>query len=339
MKNNLDVTGLTCLTADIGGTNVRFGVVNRDPDAHGRPLITEQMVYPCSSFDSIDIAMETYLDHIGKPLPEIVCMAVAGPVKNNIVRMTNREWLISGSELTSRFGFREVMILNDAAAIAYATRVISDAELKSIKPGCAVGEAPAAVIAAGTGIGVAAILPFGDRWHPVSSEAGHISLSPRTARESVVFDRIAAKANAITAELLLSGEGIRRLYFTLADVAGTKADDLSSREVTQLALDGEDDICVEVIDMYSNLLGGFAGDIALMFGARGGVYLAGKVMRQIEPVLSKSPQFRERFENKGPIKHFMTEIPVDMIALDEPGLLGASAWLDHSIAARTRVSQ
>ncbi len=332
--NNSQAKGLTCLTADIGGTNARFGVVNRDLKTSSRPRITEQRIYPCSSFDSIDVAMETYRNDIGMPLPEIVCMAVAGPVKNNIVHMTNRDWLISGTELTNRFGFEKVIILNDAAAIACATRIIGADELKVIKPGRPVGDAPAAVIAAGTGIGVAAIVPFGDHWYPLASEAGHIPLAPQSAREVAVFDKIQTKSSAMSAELLLSGGGIRRLYFALAAVAGVAVDALSSEEITQRALDDEDKICVETLEIYCSLLGAFAGDIALMFGARGGIYLAGNILRQLEPILSSSAKLRENFENKGPMLHLMSDIPVNMITLDEPGLVGASAWLDHSVSAR-----
>ena len=205
MKNEVELTKFTCLTADVGGTNVRFGVVNHDPANGGRPIITEQMIYPCASFESIDVAVETYRQDIDQPLPEIACVAVAGPVKNNNVRMTNRDWLISGNELTDRFGFNEVILLNDAEAIAYATRVISPEELKNIKPGKPYDSAPAAVITAGTGVGVASIAPFDGQWYPLASEAGHITLSPRTPKEVAVFEFIRSVSGAISAELLLCG--------------------------------------------------------------------------------------------------------------------------------------
>jgi glucokinase len=336
MKNSLDTTGFTTLSIDIGGTNVRFGVGNHGSDPSSRPRITNQMVYPCESFDSIDVAMETYRKHIGVPLPEFACMAVAGPVKNNIVRMTNRDWLISGSELTNRFGFEKLIILNDAAAIAYATRVISAAEFKTIKSGRPLFEAPAAVITAGTGIGVATIVPFGDHWHPLASEAGHVSLAAQNAKEAAIFERIKKGSIAISAEVLLSGEGIRRLYFALAALDGVIVDEVTSEEITQRALNDEDKICVEALEIYCNLLGTFAGDIALTVGARGGIYLAGNVLRQVEPLLYKSTQFRESFENKGAMQPFLSDIPVNVITLEEPGLVGASAWLSHSISARSR---
>ena len=341
MKSDLEATQFSYLTADIGGTNVRFGVVNGAPRQGGRPTIIEQKIYPCAAFDSIDVAMETYRDHIGVPLPEIACVAVAGPVKNNIVRMTNRDWLISGTELTSRFGFEQVVILNDAAAIAYATRVISDGELKTIKPGVALDEAPAAVITAGTGVGVSAIVPFGDNWYPLPSEAGHVTLAPQTPTEVALFNTIKNETQgAISAEMLLSGSGIRRLYFALAAVRGSIANDsITPEEITRQALDGADKLCRETMEIYSNLLGAFAGDMALTFGARGGMYLAGNVLRQVEPVISGSEQFRESFENKGAMVQYLSEIPVNMITLDEPGLVGASAWFDHSVSAPSRVNQ
>ena len=336
MKNNLDDTEFSCLTADVGGTNVRFGVVNHNADKSSRPLITEQMIYPCASFESIDVAVETYRKDINKPLPEIACVAVAGPVKNNNVRMTNRDWMISGNDLTDRFGFQEVILLNDAEAIAYATRVIGPTELKLIKSGQALDQAPAAVITAGTGVGVASIAPFDGRWYPLASEAGHITLAPRTPKEIALFDFIRSVAGSISAELLLSGEGIRRMYYALAAVEGIAVEKSKPKEIAERAVDNSDPLAVETLTIYCSLLGAFAGDIALTFGARGGMYLAGNVMRTIEPFLAKSDQFCENFENKRSMLHYLTDIPVNVIMVEEPGMVGASAWLDHSVAERSR---
>jgi glucokinase len=332
MTNDMEASEFTCLTADVGGTNVRFGVVHRGSEPCNRPLIEEQMIYPCSSFDSIDVAMETYRSHLGVPLPQVACVAVAGPVKDNIVRMTNRDWLISGTDLTKRFGFEKVFILNDAEAIAYATRVIDESELKTIKPGTPLPDAPAAVITAGTGVGVAAIAPFGGQWFPLASEAGHVNLAPHTDRHVQLFEQIEADSSSISAELLLSGEGIRRLYLALAAISGVTAIEAEPKEIVQRALDGADDVCTETMKVYCDLMGAFAGDIALTFGARGGVYLAGNVLRQVQPFLSGSGQFRKSFENKGAMAQYLAEVPVNAITTDEPGLVGASAWFDHAIA-------
>lgn len=329
----------SCLTADVGGTNVRFGVVNHNGAGNSPPLITEQMIYPCATFESIDVAVERYRKDIDKPLPGIACVAVAGPVKNNHVRMTNRDWMISGADLTTRFGFEEVILLNDAEAIAYATRVINPTELKLIKSGQALEQAPAAVITAGTGVGVASIASFDGSWYPLASEAGHITLSPRTAKENAIFDFIRAVSGSISAEVMLSGEGIRRMYYALAAVEGVTVEKSKPKEIAERGIEGRDQLAVETLEIYCSLLGAFAGDIALTFGARGGVYLAGNVMRTIEPFLVKSGQFRECFENKRSMLHYLTDIPVSVIMVEEPGMVGASAWLDHSIAARSRAGR
>jgi glucokinase len=198
-------------------------------------------------------------------------------------------------------------------------------------------EAPAAVITAGTGIGVATIVPFGEHWHPLASEAGHVTLAAQNAKEAAIFERIKKDSPSISAELLLSGEGIRRLYFALAALDGVIVDEVMSEEITQRALNDEDKICVETLEIYCNLLGTFAGDIALTVGARGGIYLAGNVLRQVEPFLSKSTQFRKSFENKGAMQQFLSDIPVNVITVEEPGLIGASAWIEHSISTRSQV--
>ncbi|NND53849.1 MAG: glucokinase [Gammaproteobacteria bacterium] len=339
MKTSLSDMDFSCLTADVGGTNVRFGVVNHKANDPSRPLITDQMIYPCASFESIDVAVETYRDQLKQPLPGIACVAVAGPVKNNIVRMTNRDWMISGMDLTSRFGFEEVILLNDAEAIAYATRVIDPSELRNVKPGQAMEGSPTAVITAGTGVGVSSIAPFDGRWYPLASEAGHISLSPHTAKEIALFDFVRSVSGSISAELMLCGEGIRRIYYALAAIEGIVVEKAEPKEIAELALKGEDPLAVETLEIYSSLLGSYAGDIALTFGARGGVYLAGNVMRTIEPFLAKHDQFRTSFENKRSMMHYLEEIPVNVIMVEEPGMVGASAWLDHSLATRSRLGR
>lgn len=335
MKNNHDTTGFSCLTADIGGTNVRFGV-SHQADPSSRPLITDQMIYPCASFESIDVAVETYRNHIKTPLPQIACVAVAGPVKNNIVRMTNRDWLISGMELTNRFGFQEVILLNDAEAIAYVTRVVSPAELEVVKPGDRVADAPAAVIAAGTGLGVAAIAQLGGQWYPLASEAGHITLAPRTDQEIAAYQYIEKSSGPISAELLLCGEGIRRLYFAVAAAAGVSPDEATPKQIAERASGEEDSLCVQAMEIYSSLLGRFASNIALTFGARGGIYFAGNVLRQVKPFLVRSKQFRRSFESNEPMRSYLADIPVELMTLEEPGMVGASVWLEHALSARVK---
>jgi glucokinase len=308
------------LVGDVGGTHARFAVVDTSGPApwriHNKGDLTAQ-------FGRFTEALSEYLKEAGVPsLPTTAVIAVAGPVSAGSVTFTNRAWTISESELR-QFGFAEVLLINDFAALALASEVLGAGDLRTIGPALAgVRGAPISIVGAGTGFGVSCLVRAGDRVIPVATEGGHIGFAPSSEREVGVWRVLEERFGRASVERILSGPGIENLHQALQGTHGNPGALLPAAEITARALIG-DPACSATLTMFCSILGTVAGDLALAHGARGGVYLAGGIGQQIATFLAASP-FRARFESKGRLSHFVKSIPTTLIMNSEAALLGAA---------------
>ena len=173
----------TALLADIGGTNTRFAMLDKE----GR--IGAPTVFPTAANETLEAAIQHWMDETGHR-PDAAALAVAGPVTGDVVALTNHPWRISASGLAARFGFAPVCVMNDVAAIARALPDLPDSAFRPLKPGTANPEAARLVVAPGTGLGVAALLPAKTGFHVASSEGGHVTLAARDAAEAALLERL-----------------------------------------------------------------------------------------------------------------------------------------------------
>mgnify|MGYP006151054659 FL=1 len=78
--------------------------------------------------------------------------------------------------------------------------------------------------------------------------------------------------------------------------------------------------------MYgAGLLGSVVGDMALLYGVQGGVYLAGGILPKIRDFLIGS-SFVPRFLNKGSMREALERIPVKLVEHGQLGVVGAAKW-------------
>lgn len=179
-----------------------------------------------------------------------------------------------------------------------------------------------AVLGPGTGLGVGAFLPP-DR--ALVTEGGHASLAAQDAREEAVIGRLRARFGGhVSAERTLSGQGIENLHAALAELAGTPVPDRSAAEVTEAALAGACPVCREALEMFCAMLGGVAGNLALLYGARGGVFVAGGIPPRFPEFLVAS-EFRARFEAKGRFAEWLRPVPTWLVLRKDPAMLGLEA--------------
>ncbi|MBL6853682.1 MAG: glucokinase [Alphaproteobacteria bacterium] len=316
------------LVGDIGGTHSRFAVVDVSQPIrrieHRRDL--------GGTVTSFNEALRTYLDRAGLPaLPGAIALSVAGPVTAGAVVLTNRAWQISEQDLRA-FGFRDVLLINDFAALAFAVSSLEPAAVRTIGPSLEglPGE-PISIVGAGTGFGAACLARFHNRTVPVATEGGHAGFAPGNDREMAVLKVLAGRFGHVSIERVLSGPGIGNLYGALMQIAGRRALPLDAAEI--VARRAADENCRDAIDLFCAIYGAVAGDFALMHGARGGVFLAGGIAQKIEPVLAASA-FRERFENKGRLSHYVKGIPTKLILSEDTAYIGiANASLAFRDAA------
>jgi glucokinase len=313
------------IVADIGGTNARFGLVTGSDAGSGNVSVEQQRQYLGADFADFNSVFEHYRDSLAGINPTQACIAVAGPVKDQQVNMTNLNWSISSCEARKSFELDRFELINDYTAQIYATLILAPDELSTICEGKNNLNAPRCVIGPGTGLGVAAIAPCEKRWAILSGEGGHINLASTGKYETSVIELIAPEKGVVSAETVLSGPGIVRLYKAICELEGYPVIFETPPEVTNAAKSASDPVASKAMSMFCRLLGGMVGDMALTFGAQGGTYLAGGILPRIETLLKQS-EFESCFKSKGVMSHYLDDINVSLITANDAALKGAACW-------------
>ncbi|NYI94410.1 glucokinase [Streptomonospora nanhaiensis] len=312
------------LVADIGGTNARFGLLEA-PGA--RPARVARL----EGADHADLAAAAtaYLAGAGAAgPPAAACVAVAGPVTGDRVKLTNSAWDFSVADTRHRLGLAHLEVVNDFAALAMALPRLEDGDIVSLGGPPHRAEGPKAVLGPGTGLGVAGLVPVpGGGWVPVSGEGGHVDVPAVAEREVAVVELLRAEQGTVTAECLLCGPGLARLHGALARLRGLPD---PGRTAAQICAERGDPLCAETLEVFCDLLGGFAGNAALTLGATGGVYLGGGILPRITALVQASG-FRRRFEEKQRMTDYLKGIATSLIVARDPALLGAAARLEQCL--------
>jgi len=311
----------TWLVGDIGGTNARFGLVSPDGKLlHSRAL-------PDQDYRTIEEAIVAFLTERGTlSMPHQGAIAIASAITGDRVAMTNHPWSFSVSELKTRFGFERFEVINDFTALALALPRLGPEDRVAVGEGTAVAGAPIAVLGPGSGLGVSGLVPSGSRWIALSGEGGHATMCPATDRESAVLARMRSHFDHVSGERVLSGPGLVNLYNTLAQLDGVPALGFTAAQITNLAIRGEDPLCVETTHLFCAMLGTVAGNLALTLGARGGVYIGGGIVPRLGQTFIES-EFRKRFEAKGRLLTYLQPIPTFVVTNTLPAFLGCAALL------------
>lgn len=316
-----------CLIGDIGGTHIRIA---RIADATGIP--DRHREYRCADFADIEAAFKWYLRETGLSRPDHVALAVASAITGDAIRLTNSAWHFSQSTLKQHFGLKSLLVLNDFEALALALPFIPLEDLCPVGGGHGIDHAPKAVIGPGTGLGVAAIVPHTLKsWLPISSEGGHMTLSPATVFESEVLRAAWKERQHISAEAFLSGTGLPILYRAIGCVRGEPFhSEIMADQIGSLAIAGSDALCSLTINTFCEMLGTMAGNVALLFCARGGVFIGGGIVPKILPLFIASG-FRTRFENKGRFANYLAAIPTTVITGKMAALSGLGAAMRETL--------
>jgi glucokinase len=310
--------------ADIGGTNARFALARDGEILHGAHLAVADYPGPREALDA-------FLAGTGPlPAPRRAALAVAGPVEGETARLTNSPWRVAAAELQSSFGFDQVILVNDFAAVAWAVPRLGAGDLVSIGAGHARAQAPVAVIGPGTGLGVAGLIQAESGPVVLVTEGGHVTMAPADEREADILASLRRRYGHVSAERVLSGDGLVNLFATLAELEGWDPASPTAAEITRRALAGADPRCAAALDAFCAMLGTVAGNLALTLGALGGVYIAGGVVPRFADYLAAS-KFRARFESKGRFRDYLAKIPTRVVSHSDPAFLGLAALLGIEI--------
>lgn len=308
------------LVGDIGGTNMRLALAVNSGAAI---RLLSCRTFSCADFASFEEIIALYAHQAGTGIPDSVAIAVAGPVENGMASLTNGRWNISEKALL-QFGFGRVKLVNDFMALALAVRHLLPADVAVIGDDIAgIAGEPIGIVGAGTGLGVAILVPNGTAPIAVATEGGHMSFAPDGETEIEILRLLTQRFGHVSVERVLSGPGLTNLHWALARMNGGEPDQLSPAEITNRAAAGADLLCVEAVDRFCSIYGRFAGDIALAYGARGGMYLAGGIAPRLLQRL-RTGAFRQDFERKGRFSTYVAKIPTKVIIHPYAALLGAS---------------
>jgi glucokinase len=306
------------LLGDIGATNARFSLL-----ANG--TLGPVTHFEVARYPRFADAVADFLQTSGEQAPVTDALfAVAGPVEDGRCRLTNCPWTIDGAELCAHFRLTQVRIVNDFAATAYSLPSLAAADLHPIGGGRAVPGAPMAVLGPGTGLGVAGLVPGAKEAVIIAGEGGHATIAGASRREDAVIDFLRGRFGHVSAERVISGAGIENLHQAIAALDASGAPACDAPEITRRALDGSCPTAVGALEMFCALLGAFAGNVALMLGARGGVHIAGGIAPRILGFLERS-EFRRRFEDKGRFRSYLEAIPSSVIVHPAAAFLGLQA--------------
>jgi glucokinase len=314
------------LVADIGGTNARFAVV----DINTLELSNIKH-FLCSEHPSLVDIAKAYLGGLGTA-PRHGAIAVAAPIRGELISLTNSSWRCSRAYLRDAIAFEDLLVLNDLQALALSLPHLQGSTLRQIGGLVIISREPKVVVGAGTGLGVAGLVWGGDAWIAISTEGGHVSLAAHTPLEQEIACKLAVGRDRLSAERVLSGPGLADLYVSIAEIENVRADTLIPNEVINRGLDKSDPIAMKALEVFAGWLGAFAGDAALLCGARGGVYLGGGIAPRIADLISTG-SFRGAFEAKGRMQAYLAEIPIYVILAEFAALKGAGIALRQSMAA------
>ena len=314
------------LLGDIGATNARLALLSNG-------VLGPINWFTVADFPQFTDAVSAFLGGHGRQLsvPEAL-LAVAGPVDANRCVLTNCPWTIDAPELCAAFSFANVRIFNDFEATALSLSQLTAADLFPLGGGEAVPGAPMAVLGPGTGLGIACFVPGSQSSVVVASEGGHATMAATSRREDAIIDYLRHEFGHVSAERVVSGGGLENLYRAVVALDGIDAPKRSAAEITKAALDGDCPTARATLDLFCAMLGTVAGNAALMYGARGGVYIAGGVAPRITEFMARS-QFRARFEQKGRFRTYLEAIPSSVVVHPAATFMGL-----RSIAKRAHGS-
>lgn len=315
------------LVGDLGGTHARFATLGPE----GRLERVE--VLTCADHPRIEDAIRAYLGSRGIRHVDRICLAVAGPVDQDQVDLPNSPWVFSRRCLEETLG-TELLVINDFTAQALSIDLLGPDDLDWLGAPRAGPDGIRGVVGPGTGLGVAIQMPSGE---VLPSEGGHVGFAPTNDHEIDLLRELHSRFRRVSVERLASGPGLENLYWAnrrLRLGPGGAEVRPTPPEIAALAELGDPDALRSVED-FLDIVACFAGDLALMAWATGGIYLSGGVLRGLIGFLDPE-RFRSRFEDKGRFTRFCETVPVAWIRAEHPGLMGCVAALGGRTGAPVR---
>ncbi len=318
------------LAGDVGATKANLALYS--PEAGPRAPLAE-MTLASAHYPDLESLVRTFLDEVQAPI-ERVCLGVAGPVVEGRAAISNLAWRVDQAALCRALGIADVRLVNDLLATAYAIPYLEAGDLHEVNRGEPAQGGARAIIAPGTGLGMAFVTWDGNRYWPHASEGGHADFAPNGALQGELWRALQARFGHVSRERVCSGLGIANIYAFLRARGAEEPRWLSERLAAAedptpiiveaaLADSAVPSICAETLRLFVEILAAEAGNLALTVLATGGVYLGGGIPPRILRLLEPEP-FMRAFCAKGRMAELLAQVPVTVILNPKAALLGAA---------------
>ena len=315
------------LAGDIGGTKSNLGMF----DVENSKLVrVAHKRYVSHEHAGVEDIADDFVRLTGGKVTA-AAFGVAGAVLNNRVHTANLPWTVDGASVAQRLGLGRVSLLNDLEATCYGIELMQPSDLETIHPGVPVAQATRAVISAGTGMGQGIIFWDGKQHVPIPAEAGHADFAPATNQQAELWKFLKTRNEYVSVEIVLSGRGFQSVHeFLDASVRHSGFDDQTGNaaaEITSRALSGQCPVCVSTLDLWVEMYGSEAGNLAVRALARGGVYVAGGIAVKILPKMTDG-RFVAAAQRKEKMADFLALVPIHVVLNEDCPLIGAAnvAW-------------
>ena len=321
----------TLLAADIGGTKSELAIFplnGRD----GQSL--RQHRYINADYTSIEEIIGLFIADC-EHRPQFACIAVAGVVVDGRASLTNLPWGIDSGLLEQRFGFQQVLLINDLTAVAGSIPLLGADDLVLIQAGRGGHGEICGVVAPGTGLGEGLLVETGGRLFARGSEGGHTDFAPVDEEQFALLRWMQQKKTPVSYEMLIAGPGLANLYNFCKEYHGISESPQIAESMARVrdripvivgGAVGEPHcpLCRHVINLFLSILGSEAGNLALKLYARGGMYLGGGILPRLVGMVDFDV-FLRAFNSKGIMSDFMGGIPVSLILRPDAALIGAAS--------------
>lgn len=301
------------LGGDLGGTKTLLALAEIDD---GRLKIFRQQRYASQDFPTFDDLLAEFI--ADQPNIAAACFGVAGPTDGREAKLTYLPWQLSAGALEDRFGIGQVSLLNDFAATAHGLPLVEERDTLTLHPGLPEKNAPRVVLGAGTGLGVAGLVWQDGLYRVIPGEGGHFGFSPQTPEQGELWRWLLSNNGRVTTEDIVSGPGLSRIFAFLFGQQKTP------EEIGQAALTGSNPQASAALRLWLECYGAFAGDLAMHWLARGGVYLAGGIAAKLLPHIDAAP-FIEAFLAKREHRELVKLMPIQLLTVEDLGLRGTLA--------------
>ena len=328
----MNQTPIHVVAADVGGTNTKLALAEC---TRAGCTILKRGAYKSGAHATFALAVEAFLREAdAAPFAARVsgaCFAVAGPVENGRARLTNLAWQIDETDLSIHLGIPKVKVINDFAAAGLGIEHLPETDLLTLQPGNPVKGADRVVVGAGTGLGVCVLDCDGDYYEVHASEGGHADFAPVDEIQDALLRHLRREFGRVSCERVISGPGLPRILSFLAQHTGRAPGEAlahamaagnAPRAITEFAMSGRDPLAVQALHVFVSAYGAFAGNVALLGLAHGGVYIAGGIAPKIAEKL-RDGTFIAAFNAKGRFGPLLATIPVHVVMNEHLGLVGA----------------